>query len=54
MKVVQPVTFKSYKCSGEDNPNAQYKSRFNQMKYVIKITNENKEIGVKSQIKRAK
>ena len=34
------VTFKGYQYSGEDNPNAQYKSRFNQMKYVIKITNE--------------
>ena len=32
----------------------QYKSRFNQMKYVNKITNGNKEIGVKSQMKMAK
>ena len=48
------VTFKGYWCSGEDNPNAQYKSRFNQMKYVNKITNGNKEIGVKSQMSRGR
>ena len=48
------VTFKGYLCSGEDNPNAQYKSWFNQMKYVNKITNGNKEISVKLQMKRAK
>ena len=48
------VTFKGCKCSGEDDLNVQNKSRFNQMKYVIKITNENEENGVKSQMKRAK
>lgn len=43
-----------YSDNGEDNPNAQYKSRFNQTRYAIKITNESKEIGVKSQMKGAK